>query len=165
MTVHLVLAALIALTLGAGTAFAQGGATFRCVDAGGRSTYTNVKEEMTGRRCTPVSREVSVVQTPGVREAKKASPKEGAPGASASKKPASASSRTTDRQRILEDELSDEERRLNEAKQRLNEQQSIRNGDERNYQRVIDRLKPYVDAIEQHEKNIVQLKRELNSIR
>src|SRR3954470_21872263 len=38
-----------------------GSATYRCVDSAGRSTYTNVQEEMGGKKCTLVSREVSVV--------------------------------------------------------------------------------------------------------
>lgn len=42
------------------------GATYRCVDDAGRSTYTNVKEEMGGRKCVVVSREVEVVPAPAV---------------------------------------------------------------------------------------------------
>lgn len=37
------------------------GATYRCVDDAGRSTYTNTAGEMVGRKCVIVSREVSVV--------------------------------------------------------------------------------------------------------
>jgi septal ring factor EnvC (AmiA/AmiB activator) len=126
--------------------------TYKCVDNAGRSTYTNVKEEMTGKKCVAVSREVSVVpaQPPASRAAAPA---------------ASNNARASDRRKILEEELGSEQKRLAEAKERLAEQQSIRNGDERNYQRVLDRLKPYVDAVEQHEKNISQLRRELSGIR
>lgn len=127
--------------------------TYKCVDNAGRSTYTNVREEMSGKKCVAVSREVSVVPTQ--------------PPASKAAAPAASSNaaRASDRRKILEEELGSEEKRLAEAKERLAEQQSIRNGDERNYQRVLDRLKPYVDAVEQHEKNISQLRRELSSIR
>jgi septal ring factor EnvC (AmiA/AmiB activator) len=142
--------------LSAGVCYAQSGGTYRCVDQHGRSTYTNVKEEMAGKKCTVVSREVSVVpaQQPTVQ------PKI-APAAAGS----SASSRAVERRKILEEELSDEEKRLGEAREKLAEQQAIRSGDERNYQRVLDRLKPFEDTVEQHEKNIAQLKRELSSIR
>ena len=140
---------------GAGLCQAQSGATYRCVDERGRSTYTNVKEEMSGRKCILVSREVSVIPAQQPAAQPKVVPAARLP----------ASSRASDRRKILEEELSDEERRLGEARGKLAEQQAIRSGDERNYQRVLDRLKPYVDTVEQHEKNIAQLKRELGSIR
>ncbi len=139
--------------LGAGVCHAQSGGTYRCVDDHGRSTYTNVKEEMTGKKCTVVSREVSVVPA-------------GAPAPKAVIPPAaSPQSRAVDRRKILEEELSDEEKRLGEARTKLSEQESIRTGDERNYQKVLDRLKPFQDSVEQHEKNVAQLKRELSSLR
>jgi septal ring factor EnvC (AmiA/AmiB activator) len=130
---------------------AQPAGTYKCVDAAGRSTYTNVKEEMTGKNCALVSREVSVVpaQQPA---AKPAPPPANAPKAS-------------DRRKILEEELSGEEKRLAEARGKLAEQQSVRTGDERNFQRVIDRLKPFVDAVERHEKNIAALRKELSAVR
>jgi chromosome segregation ATPase len=146
----------VALCFAARSACAQTTATYKCIDGSGRSTYTNVKEEMAGKRCTQVSREVSVVpaQSPSAR------PKE-----TSSKAGPTQSSRAADRRKILEEELNDEERRLAEAKQKLADQQAIRTGDERNYQRVLDRLKPYEEAVEQHEKNIAQLKRELGAVR
>jgi hypothetical protein len=78
---------------------------------------------------------------------------------------------TTQRQRdderrgILESELAAEQQRLDEARRALAEQEAIRLGDERNYQRVLDRLKPYQEAVAQHEKNIVSLKQELANLR
>lgn len=153
----------------AATAFGQVTATYRCIDPNGRSIYTNVKEEMTARKCTVVSREVSVVPAPPSLQRAPPAPaagKDGPTRASAVKAPAATSaSRANDRRRILQEELDDEQKRLAEAKQKLAEQQSVRSGNERNYQRVIDRLKPYVEAIDQHEKNIGQLKRELSAAR
>ena len=131
--------------------------TYRCVDTGGRSTYTNVKEEMTGKKCTLVSREVSVVPAQ--------SPPSARPAETSSKAAPAPSSRAADRRKILEEELNDEQKRLAAAKQQLADQQAIRTGDERNYQKVLDRLKPFQDSVEQHEKNIAQLKRELSSLR
>jgi hypothetical protein len=142
---------------GAGYAHAQPAGTFKCVDESGRSTYTNVKDEMAGKKCAMVSREVSVVpaQQPAAGKAKP-------PAAN----PANSTfSRAADRRKILEEELSDEEKRLADARGKLAEQQSLRSGDERNYQRVLDRLKPYVDTVELHEKNIGQLRRELSATR
>jgi len=54
---------------------------------------------------------------------------------------------------------------LEDAKQALAEQESIRQGDERNYARVLERLKPYQEAVEQHEKNIASIKQELANLR
>jgi hypothetical protein len=162
MVVRFFLAGVLFAAMPAATALAQVPATYRCLDEGGRSTYTNVKEEMAGKQCTLVSREVSVVpaQAPPPR-----TPQPGArassPAPNAAAKANAASSRATERRRILMEELSDEEKRLAEARQKLADQQAVRQGDERNYQRVLDRLKPYVDAVEQHERNITQLRREL----
>jgi hypothetical protein len=150
--------AIVVILAHAGTAAAQAGATYRCVDQNGRSTYTNVKEEMTGKRCTLVSREVSVVPVPAPASTSPAAKPPPVPAAKA----ASTNSRTTERRRILQEELTHEEKRLEEARQKLVEQQSVRSGEERNYQRVLDRLKPYVEAVEHHEKNIGQLRRELS---
>jgi chromosome segregation ATPase len=73
--------------------------------------------------------------------------------------------RNQNRRKILESELQNEQQLLADAQQKLTEQESIRNGDERNYARVQDRLKPYQDAVEQHTKNIAQLRDELGRLR
>ena len=141
------------LCMSAAAAIAQS-TTYRCVDANGRSTYTNIQEETTGKKCTVVSREISVVPVDRVTPAAVAKPP--AP---------STASRANDRRKILEEELDGEQKRLSEARQKLTEQQGIRNGDEKNFQRVLDRLKPFTEVVERHEKNVEQLRRELTSIR
>ena len=148
------------LSLYAGASVAQS-STYRCVDVNGRSTYTNIKEETlgAGKKCTVVSREVSVVPADRIAP----------PGVAAGKAPAApvatTASRASDRRKILEEELDGEQKRLTEARQKLAEQEAIRTGDERNYQRVLDRLKPFAETVEQHEKNVEQLRRELSSLR
>jgi hypothetical protein len=64
---------------------------------------------------------------------------------------------------ILEQELAREEGLLAKARQSLSEQEAIRNGDERNYARVIERLQPFKDDVDLHQKNIEALKRELGN--
>ena len=125
---------------------------YRCKDDSGRDIYTNVKRDTEGKNCRLVSREISVV--PALPPPKPAAAKADSPR-----------SREADRRRILEEELDGEQKKLAEAKQRLADQESIRNGNERNYQRVLDRLKPYVDAVEQTEKNISQLRREISNLK
>jgi len=127
---------------------------YKCPDASGRPTYTNVKRDTVGKNCTLVSKEVSVVRarvpTRGVQS-------------SAVSEPASA--RNENRRRILESELQNEQQLLSDARQKLTEQEGIRDGDERNYARVLERLKPYQEAISQHTKNIEQLRIELGRLR
>jgi hypothetical protein len=45
----------------------------------------------------------------------------------------------------------------------LTEQEGIRTGDEKNYQRVLDRLQKYKDEVERHQKNVEALKKELSN--
>ena len=70
-------------------------------------------------------------------------------------------SRDDDRRRILEQELADETAQLATAKSELAEQESIRNGNERNYERVLERLKPYRESVATHERNIEAIRREI----
>ncbi|MBE0625122.1 MAG: DUF4124 domain-containing protein [Burkholderiales bacterium] len=138
------------------------GDTYKCLDANGRATYTNMKEEAKGKNCTVVVREISVVPAIRTPRADKATPTpEGFPKVD----PATQKNRDDGRRRILEEELSGEEKALVQAKAELAEQESIRSGDEKNYQRVLDRLQPYKDKVERHEKNIAALKKELSNIK
>jgi len=182
------LGALILLA-GGGTSpvLAQGtpaGGTYKCVGESGRSTYTNVREEMTGKKCVVVSREVSVVpaQTsapaPTQPAAKSASPAAKSGGSAASPagsaardgtaqrvEPSTQKTRDNDRRRILEEELRNAERELETAKKNLAAQEAVRSGDERNYQRVLDRLKPFQDEVRRSEDNVAALKREISNLR
>jgi hypothetical protein len=178
------------LLAGGGTSpvLAQGtpaGGTYKCVGESGRSTYTNVREEMTGKKCVVVSREVSVVpaqepaSAPARPAAKSASPaaKSGStapsPAGSAARgdgtaqrvDPSTQKTRDNDRRRILEEELRNAERELETAKKNLAAQEAVRSGDERNYQRVLDRLKPFQDEVRRSEDNVAALKREISNLR
>jgi septal ring factor EnvC (AmiA/AmiB activator) len=71
-----------------------------------------------------------------------------------------------ERQReILQGELASEREALTRARQALAEQEAVRTGDERNYARVQERLQPFKDTIENHEKNIQALQRELGNLK
>jgi len=140
------------LAFWAGSAQAQG-EIYKCPDQTGRPTYTNVKRDTAGKSCTMVSREVSVV--PAIPVARSVQAKVAGPTLS----------RDESRRKILENELESEQKLLSDARQKLSEQQGTRNGDERNYVRVQDRLKPYQDTVQLHEKNIEQLQRELSTAR
>jgi len=141
-------------------------ATYRCVDPSGRSTYTNVKEEMAGRKCTVVSREVSVVPAQQVT----AQPAKAASGAAKATgervDPNTQRGRDDTRRKILQEELDAAEKRLTESRQKLAEQDLVRSGEERLIpQKALDRIKPYREEVERQEQNVASLKRELSNLR
>ncbi len=52
--------------------------------------------------------------------------------------------------------LAEAESSLAEAKKQLADQEAIRSGDERNYARVLERLKPFQEAVQNAEKEVEQ---------
>jgi hypothetical protein len=133
------------------------GQTCKYVDSEGRVIYSNIPV----RNARKVTCFEPVKPPPSAQSAP--------PAAGATPRPTVDS--TTQRQRdderrgILESELAAEQQRLDEARRALAEQEAIRSGDERNYQRVLERIKPYQEAVAQHEKNIASLRRELANLR
>jgi hypothetical protein len=69
------------------------------------------------------------------------------------------------RRSILEQELATERNLLDEARKALAEGESTRQGDERNYQKVLDRVQPLKDNITLHEKNVDALNKELAGVK
>lgn len=139
---------------------------YKCVDAEGRVTYTN--DRGAARSCKQLSQDQSVSTMPAPT-ARPQSNSGNASGAAASSfprvSPDAQRARDDSRRQVLDKELATEEASLGEARKALTEQESIRNGDERNYQRVLDRLQPYKDKVELHERNIEALKREISNLR
>ncbi|HUL40350.1 MAG TPA: DUF4124 domain-containing protein [Burkholderiales bacterium] len=74
-------------------------------------------------------------------------------------------SRDDTRREILENELSQEMAQLEEAKKALAEAESTRLGSERNYQKFLDRVQPFKDAVAEHQKNVDALKEELAGLK
>ncbi|HXV07091.1 MAG TPA: DUF4124 domain-containing protein [Burkholderiales bacterium] len=130
--------------------------TCKYVDNEGRVTYSNVPVK-NARKVTCFE---PVKPPPGAQSA---------PPAAAAQRPTvdtnTQRQRDDERRGILESELAAEQQRLDEARRALAEQEAIRSGDERNYQRVLERLKPYQEAVAQHEKNIASLRQELANLR
>jgi septal ring factor EnvC (AmiA/AmiB activator) len=137
------------------------GTTYLCKDENGRSTYTNVKEEMAGKKCTAVSREVSVVPVvPPSKSAATTTPANFPRVDSTTQK-----SRDEGRRKILQNELVSEQQMLKEAQQKLSEQEQVRTGEERNFAKVAERLQPYRDKLDQHQKNVEALQKELANLK
>ncbi len=136
----------------AAPALGQSGEIFKCRDAKGHWTYTNDRRQAEKQKCESVTREVNVAPAskPG------AFPRESARD--------NQSARERQRQ-ILQQELATEQEALARARQELAAQEAVRSGDERNYARVQERLQPFKDSVETHEKNIAALRRELANLR
>ena len=123
----------------------------KCVDASGKVRY--VDESMVGEeKCTPVKDAMNIVapQNPPagrseLTEGARRQPREG--------ERARASSRADSR-------LAEAEARLADAKSKLAEQEAIREGGERNYARVQERLQPYQAAVERAQQEVNQLRSE-----
>ncbi|MSP98194.1 MAG: DUF4124 domain-containing protein [Betaproteobacteria bacterium] len=137
-------------------ALAQG-EIYKCPDASGRQTYTNIQRDTVGKNFSVVSREVSVVPALPAARPTQAKASGGMQSASLG--------RAESRRKILESELENEEKLLGSAKAKLAEQESVRHGDERNYAKVQERLKSYQETVELHQKNVDQLRREISSAR
>lgn len=73
--------------------------------------------------------------------------------------------RDGDRQRLLNDELKREQDRLAELQREFNNGEPERRGDERNYQKYLDRVEGLRQAIGRAETSISSLERELGSTR
>ena len=134
---------------------------YRCTDAAGGTLISNARVD---KSCKPV-----VISPDSTLPA----PKNRAPSAAANPTPAgfpkvpeeAQKARDTDRKRILEQELAGEQKNLDQARKELAEQEAVRTGDERNYQRVVERVQPYKDRVAQHERNIEAIRKELNNLR
>ncbi|MGQ0653395.1 MAG: DUF4124 domain-containing protein [Betaproteobacteria bacterium] len=162
----LILVAFVTLPAAAG---AQVTEIYKCVEPNGRLLYTSDKRETEGRKCELVSREVNVVSTPpaGAKPpaAQPASPANRAAPGSFPRETASQKASARDRQRgILAKELATEQQLLARARQELSAQEAVRTGDERNYAKALERLQPYRDSVETHQKNIEALRRELANL-
>ena len=136
--------------------------TCKYLDKDGRTIYSNVPLKN--------ARKVACFQPPQPVAAETPAPAapvtQPAPGPDKTRVDAPTQRRRDDeRKQILEEELGREQNALAEARRALSEQEAVRYGDERNYERVRERLKPYQEAVEVHEKNIVSIKREMANLR
>ncbi|MDQ8022852.1 MAG: DUF4124 domain-containing protein [Moraxellaceae bacterium] len=144
----------------AGTAQAD---IYKCTDDAGHVTYTNDKPGPGQKNCTLMSREQSVSTVTMPKRAPAASTP--TPATFPKVDGDTQRARDNDRRKILETELGNEEKLLEEAKKALAEQESIRNGDEKNYQRVLDRLQPFKDKVALHERNTEAIRKEIANLR
>jgi hypothetical protein len=157
----------LSIALGAAVpvpAFAQAGAPiYMCVDEHGRRTATNVRSEMKGKKC---ERQVDapLPASPGTRPAAKRAaassptdfPKVGAEAQKA---------RDDIRQKVLAEELANEQKLLDNAKQELADGKAPRNGEDRSSPKHLDRISDLEKSMQRHQKNVESLQREIGNLK
>jgi hypothetical protein len=130
---------------------------YKCVDANGNVTYANTGST---KGCTKITVDPVVV------------PRLATPQKSASPTPsnfpkvdsATQKARDSDRRRILEDELRDKEAKLADLKREYNNGEPERQGNERNYQRYLDRTERLKADIARAESDIASIKSEIAKV-
>lgn len=133
------------------TAFCAYAEIYKHVDADGRVTYSNVpikgakKLDLDPLTSVPATKAKSPSNFPRVDGATQKSRDEG-------------------RRKILEEELANEEKLLAEARKTYNNGEPERLGDERNYQKYLDRAQKLKESVALHEKNVAALKQELSGL-
>jgi septal ring factor EnvC (AmiA/AmiB activator) len=129
---------------------------YKCVDANGKTSYTNDRPNTKG--CTTLSNEqaVSTISMRGPASTPASFPKV-----------SNDAQRDRDgaRRDVLESELASERAALDDARKALATQEAIRNGDERNYQKVLDRLQPFKDDVDRRTRNVEALNKEISGLR
>jgi hypothetical protein len=140
---------------------------YKCVSPNGDVLFTSDQVEAKQKKCTQITVTPNVVSPPPPGGAAPNRGREAQPSLGSFPKvaPQVQQQRDNDRRRILETELINEQKNLQDAKRELAEQETIRQGNERNYQRVLDRLEPYQKKVKLHEDNVANLKRELSNMR
>ena len=73
--------------------------------------------------------------------------------------------RDGERRQVLETELADEERKLQALKAEYNNGQPERQGNERNYQKYLDRTAQLKSDIERSQANVDSIRRELGNLK
>ncbi|HEX8962718.1 MAG TPA: DUF4124 domain-containing protein [Rhodocyclaceae bacterium] len=138
---------------------------YKCTDENGVVLYTNQKNA--AKNCSVLSREQPI----STFSAPKTKPPSDFPRVA----PDQQKARDNDRRAILGQELATEQKLLEDARKALAEQESTVNPDERNVRRggvssineakVQERLQPYRDAVQLHERNIEALNKEIANLK
>jgi len=148
-----------ALTLTSAIAVAD---VYKCVETdpatGERKvTYTNDRK---ARGCERLSADLPVSSVPGA-----AARPDPAPATFPKVSNDDQRQRDSERRKILESELQAEEKALESARKALAEEDAVRYGNERNFQKKLDRLQPFQEKVEQHERNVEALKKEIANLK
>ena len=156
------LALLAAPALWPATAAAQGATVYRCPGNVYTSSADISAKEAEAKGCKPLDgAPITVIQGPRPRSGTPVPAASGPRPADAKVDPAQQRARDGDARRILETELKREEEKLAQLQKDYNNGEPERRGDERNYQRYLDRVAEMKAAITRKEADISALKREI----
>lgn len=135
---------------------------YKCMDDSGVVLYTNQKGS--ARNCTILSRElpITTLAAPPPRTAQRNAP---TPANFPRVDGDTQRGRDNDRRKILEQEFATEQQNLDKAKKALAEGEATRLGDEKSYQKYLDRVQDLREGVALHERNIEALKRELANLK
>ena len=144
------------LLFAADFAQAQQDTYYKCIDDRGNVTFAN-----TGitKGCTKMTADPVVIPKLANPSKSAASPS-GFPKVDSNTQKA----RDSDRKRILEDELRDKESRLADLKREYNNGEPERQGNERNYQRYLDRVAQLKADIARTESDVASIKSEIGKV-
>lgn len=155
-------------------AHAQGSEIFVCVDEFGNRTFTNVGDTARCKRLNvgplttvPAQAPRSGTASTGGSAGQAAARPSANPGPTTFPRVESSAQRERDetRRALLETELKREEARLAELRTEYNNGEPERRGDERNYQKYLDRVQALREQISRSESNVAELRRELGTQR
>lgn len=163
MSIHspLPLRTVLILCLTGGLSLPAAAEIFKCTDAQGSVIYSN----MQGRNCKRLNVEPSAAGRARSSAGNGAASTNSSPSGFPRVDGPTQKARDDDRRRILEQEVEAEQKNLEQARRELAEQEAVRSGDERNYQRVLDRLQPFKDRVALHERNIQAIRKEISNLR
>ena len=132
---------------------------YKCTDVSGVVLYTNQKTN--AKKCTVVSSDQPI----STFNAPKPSTRSPTPGDFPRVDGNTQRNRDGDRRRILEQELATEQQNLDQARKALAEVEATRMGDEKNYQKYLDRAPSLKDGVTMHERNVEALRHELANLK
>jgi Domain of unknown function (DUF4124) len=142
---------------------------YRYLDDKGGVTYTNIPSALPKKGVekieVPTSPSGGAVIPPRENGAPTAKIRPGAPTNFPKVDSETQRKRDQGRKQILEDELKAEEKLLDDAKKALTEGEGTRLGNERNYQKYLDRIQGLRDTVGLHEKNVEAIRKELSQAR
>ncbi|HEV6966407.1 MULTISPECIES: hypothetical protein [Roseateles] len=138
------------------------GTVYRC--PGPPVLYTDAlsAKEASEKGCRTIEgTPITVVQSVRPRAGNAAAGIDGARGAESRVDAQQQRLRDDERRRVLQAELRQAEERLSAAQKEFNNGQGERRGDERNYQKYLDRMAELKDSIARYEADVQALKREI----
>ncbi|MDD5176919.1 MAG: DUF4124 domain-containing protein [Sterolibacterium sp.] len=149
--------ALLALSLS--TSATQADTLYKCIDASGVVLYTNQKTN--AKKCTVLSSEQPISTFSAPKQASRSTTPSDFPRVAGDIQ----RSRDGDRRKILEQEFADEQQNLDKARKALAETEAMRLGDEKGYQKYLDRAPSLKDSVTVHERNVEALRHELANLK